>query len=140
MASQLGVEIPLYLSISISREIAMAEDQETVFVDCEAGRRMGCATYCCRLLVRLKPHEMQPSDGHTAAKGFVDKDEHGLCVHLNHETWGCNIWAQRPQTCREYDCNSDFLLQVVLREGFTNIADIARKYPQGDLPENSDAE
>jgi hypothetical protein len=107
----------------------MTQDAEkaTVYVDCDAGRDMGCATFCCRLLVRLKPHEMQPSDGQTAAKGFVDKDEQGLCVHLNRETWGCNIWAQRPQTCREYDCNADFLLQVVLREGFTNIADVARK-------------
>ncbi|MEJ2439728.1 MAG: YkgJ family cysteine cluster protein [Gammaproteobacteria bacterium] len=117
----------------------MTQDAEkaTVYVDCDAGRDMGCATFCCRLLVRLKPHEMQPSDGQTAAKGFVDKDEQGLCVHLNRETWGCNIWAQRPQTCREYDCNADFLLQVVLREGFTNIADVARKAATAYIPRES---
>lgn len=115
----------------------MESQSDTVFVDCEAGRRMGCATFCCRLLVRLKPHEMKKEDGETVAKGFVDKDETGICIHLNRKTWGCNIWETRPQTCREYDCNSDFLLQVVLREGFTNIADIARKSATAYIPKET---
>lgn len=115
----------------------MTEEAKTVFVDCDAGRRMGCATFCCRLLVRLKPHEMVPSEDGCAAKGFVDKDEKGLCVHLNREHWGCNIWQERPQICREYDCNSDFLLQIVLREGFTNIADVARKAATAYIPKEN---
>lgn len=115
----------------------MVDEIKTVFVDCDAGRRMGCATFCCRLLVRLKEHEMEKSEGQTAAKGFVDKNEEGLCIHLNRETWGCNIWEKRPQICREYDCNSDFLLQVVLREGFTNIADIARKAAKAYIPKET---
>lgn len=115
----------------------MSEENKTVLVDCDAGRRMGCDTFCCRLLVRLKPHEMEPSDGHTAAKGFVDKDETGLCVHLNRDTWGCDIWETRPETCRAYDCNSDFLLQVVLREGFTNIADVALKAARAYIPKET---
>jgi hypothetical protein len=115
----------------------MESETKTVYVDCEAGRRMGCAAFCCRLLVRLQPHEMEKSDGHTAVKGFVDKDEQGLCIHLNRETWGCDIWETRPQLCREYDCNSDFLLQVVLREGFTNIADVARKAATAYIPKET---
>jgi Fe-S-cluster containining protein len=115
----------------------MADTPKTVFVDCEAGRRMGCDTFCCRLLVRLKAHEMEKTDGHRAAKGFVDKDETGICVHLNRETWGCDIWETRPETCREYDCNSDFLLQIVLREGFTNIADVAKKAATAYIPKES---
>ncbi|MGD8999364.1 MAG: YkgJ family cysteine cluster protein [Granulosicoccaceae bacterium] len=115
----------------------MEDDTKTVFVDCEAGRQMGCATFCCRLLVRLKPHEMGRSDGHTPAKGFVDKDESGICIHQNRETWSCDIWETRPETCREYDCNSDFLLQVVLREGFSNIADVARKAATAYIPKES---
>lgn len=111
----------------------MADEPGTVFVDCEAGRRMGCATFCCRLLVRLQPHEMVPSDQGTV-KGYVDKDGQGLCVHLNRDTWSCDIWETRPQNCREYDCNADFLLQVVLREGFTNIADVARKAVVAYIP------
>jgi len=115
----------------------MTEQSETVFVDCEAGRRMGCDTFCCRLLVRLQPHEREQMDGQGVAKGFVDKNLEGLCIHLNRETWGCDIWDTRPQICREYDCNSDFLLQVVLREGFTNIADVAVKAAKAYIPRES---
>lgn len=103
------------------------ENFETKHVDCEAGRAMGCNTFCCRLLVRLKPHEMEPSDGQTASKGFVDKDENGFCVHIDQATWMCSNWEKRPEVCREYSCNQDPLLQIVLTEGFTNIADVAKK-------------
>lgn len=100
---------------------------DTVIVDCEKGREMGCSTFCCRLLVRLKPHEMEQSDGQTAAKGFVDKDEEGYCIHADKETGRCGIWENRPEVCREYTCNDDFMLQVVLREGFKNIAETAKR-------------
>jgi len=116
----------------------MTEQSETVYVDCEAGRRMGCATFCCRLLVRLKPHEREEANGPgIVAKGFVDKDGEGLCVHLNRQTWACEIWEQRPEICREYDCNSDFMLQIVLREGFTNIADVAVKAAKAYIPKET---
>ena len=96
---------------------------------------MGCSTFCCRLLVRLKPHEMvDPGDG-TPAKGFVDKDlVSGMCIHLNPDNGYCNIWEKRPEVCREYTCNDDFMLQIVLREGFTNIADIAKKAITAYIP------
>jgi len=42
-------------------------------VDCDAGMRLGCQTYCCRLLVRLDPEEREICDGSTTAKGYVDK-------------------------------------------------------------------
>lgn len=105
-------------------------------IDCDAGRELGCSTFCCRLLIRLKPHEMEPSDGHTASKGFIDKDENGYCIHINKTTWGCDNWENRPEVCREYSCNNDPLLQTVLTEGFTNIADIAKKALNKVIPKN----
>jgi hypothetical protein len=91
---------------------------EIADVDCEAGRAMGCGTFCCRLLVRLDPEEREPAEGSTPQKGFVDKSpEDGLCVHLDRETCLCRIWERRPRICREYDCNADLLLQIALREG-----------------------
>ena len=54
-------------------------------VDCEKGRQMGFQSFCCRLLVRLKPHEMKPSKNGMAAKGFVDKGEDGYCVYIDRE-------------------------------------------------------
>ncbi len=99
---------------------------KTHIVDCETGRRMGCATFCCRMLVRLQPDEMEPGDGITPPKGFVDKDPEGYCVHFDQDSGHCSNWQARPKICREYECNSDFMLQVVLREGFTNIAELAK--------------
>jgi Fe-S-cluster containining protein len=112
----------------------VTEQNKVVFVDCEAGRRLGCQTFCCRLLVALRPHEREaPRDG-LPARGYVPKDAEGLCVHMNPETWRCNIWDERPETCREYTCNDDFKLQVVLREGFHGIADLARKAASAYIP------
>jgi len=98
-------------------------------VDCDAGRRQGCRTFCCRLLVRLAPEE-RTGDG----KGFVDKDAEGLCVHLDRDTFLCRIWERRPKVCREYDCNADDLLQVALRQEFRTIVDLAKAATRMVLP------
>lgn len=103
-------------------------------VDCEKGRELGCATYCCRLLVRLDPDEREPSQDGLPAKGFVDKDENGCCVHLDPVTHRCRIWARRPRVCREYSCNEDLLLQVVLRTGFVSITRLVTAASQIYLP------
>ncbi|NIR60298.1 MAG: hypothetical protein GWO02_12685 [Gammaproteobacteria bacterium] len=104
-------------------------------VDCEAGRRLGCRTFCCRLLVRLDPDEREPSaETGTTVKGFVDKTADGICLHFDPETSLCRIWERRPRVCREYDCNGDFLLQVVLREGFTSIAALAKAAARAYIP------
>ena len=115
----------------------MTDNNKTVFVDCDAGRRLGCGTYCCRLLVRLKPHEMEERTDGLPAKGYVDKGPDGLCVHSDRETGMCNIWQDRPETCREYTCNTDFMLQVAIREGFTNIVDLARKAATAYIPKET---
>lgn len=112
----------------------MSDQVKTVYVDCEAGRRMGCQTFCCRLLVKLKPHEMAESVDGLPAKGYVSKNAQGLCIHMDSQTWLCKIWESRPETCREYSCNNDFMLQVAVREGFTNIADLARKASVSYIP------
>ncbi|NIQ08463.1 MAG: YkgJ family cysteine cluster protein [Gammaproteobacteria bacterium] len=115
----------------------MTDETNTVYVDCDAGRRLGCKTFCCRLLVKLKPHEMEKRDDGLPAKGYVGKDTNGLCVHMDSETWLCKIWEDRPETCREYSCNTDFLLQVAIREGFTNIVDLARKASVSYIPKET---
>lgn len=104
-------------------------------VDCETGRRMGCHTFCCRLLVRLDPDEREPGDGITPPKGFVDKDpDSGLCIHFDPQTSRCRIWEQRPRVCREYSCNSDPLLQVVLQRGFQSLAALLRASATTQIP------
>jgi len=95
-------------------------------VNCEEGRQLGCKTFCCRLLVRLDPEEREPANDGTAPKGYVDKNEKGDCIHLDTENLLCRIWEKRPRVCREYECNSDFLLQVVLRNGFSSLGRLVK--------------
>lgn len=104
-------------------------------VNCDEGRRLGCQTFCCRLLVRLDPDERAPGDGITPAKGFVDKDpDSGLCVNFDPATHRCRIWERRPRVCREYSCNPDPLLQVVLRVGFSSLARLLRASAETKIP------
>jgi Fe-S-cluster containining protein len=105
-------------------------------VDCEAGRALGCQTFCCRLLVRLDPDEREPSKDGLPPKGFVDKDlGDGLCIHLDRVTHRCRIWAKRPRVCREYHCNGDEMLQAALKLGhFRNIVEVAKAAVQLAIP------
>jgi len=96
-------------------------------VDCAAGRKMGCLSFCCRMLVRLKPHEMEPGVDGMAAKGFVDKTPDGYCIHLDQKLGLCGIWENRPEACQEYTCEGDPNLQIVLRDGILNIVEIAKR-------------
>jgi len=95
---------------------------KAVVLDCEEGRRRGCASFCCRLIVRLAPGERDPGQPHRTEKRCVDKHpDSGLCVYMDPETELCTVWDRRPKVCREYDCNEDPLLQIVLRDGFTSL-------------------
>ncbi len=103
----------------------MSMSNETV-LDCDAGRSLGCATYCCRLIVRLAPGERDPSFPDNPLKNCVDKDpKSGLCLQLDPETSRCNAWSTRPKACRVFDCNDDARLQVVLQQGFVSLTQLA---------------
>lgn len=95
-------------------------------IDCDEGRRLGCRTFCCRLLVRLDEDEREPAVDGRPAKGFVDKGADGLCVHLDRVSHRCGIWEKRPRICREYDCNHDYLLQAAIRVGVKDIVQLSR--------------
>jgi len=94
--------------------------ERTVCVDCDTGRKMGCATFCCRLWVRLSEEEAVAFGGDRA----LPKSEDGLCVHLDRQSHLCSIWEGRPAACRGYDCNHDRFLQVVLKEGFQSLKQV----------------
>ena len=89
---------------------------KTALIDCDAGRALGCKSFCCRLLVRLEEHERHEVDPVTnRLKGYVDKKGNGRCLHQDDETGLCDNWENRPKICREYNCNHDNFLQTVLR-------------------------
>jgi uncharacterized protein len=95
-------------------------------IDCDMGRRLGCNTFCCRLLVRYYEDERPPSVDGSTPKGCVDKAPDGLCIHLDRTTQRCGVWEKRPRVCREYDCNTDYLLQVAVRMGVKNIVQLSK--------------
>jgi len=99
---------------------------DDAIIDCDMGRRLGCNTYCCRLIVRYYADERPPSVDGSTPKGCVDKGPDGLCIHLDRASGRCGIWEARPRVCREYDCNTDYLLQVAVRVGVKNIVQLSR--------------
>jgi len=108
----------------------MGGDDPAVLLDCDAGRRMGCRSFCCRLIVRLANGERDPGHPDNAAKHCVDKDpKDGLCVYFDRERGVCSVWPLRPTICRAYDCNRDPLLQIVLRDGFHSLTQLVNTSP-----------
>lgn len=99
-------------------------------VDCEEGRRQGCATFCCHLIVRYGPDDPPVYDADGNLKSCVDKDPaSGRCVSLDPQTHRCLIWDSRPSVCRGYDCRHDPLLPVVLRDGFVSLVRLVTARP-----------
>lgn len=103
-------------------------------LDCEEGRRRGCSTFCCRLIVRLEKGERDPGQPENAAKHCVDKDPDGLCTYLDRENHRCSVWEKRPNICRAYDCNEDPLLQIVLRDGYYSLIQLVTTPPPTPAP------
>lgn len=103
-------------------------------VDCEAGRSLGCKTYCCRLLVRLEPDERVAGDGTQTPKGYVDKTADGYCIHFDRQSNLCGNWHNRPRACREYSCHGELLLQVALRHEFKNIVELVKLASTACIP------
>lgn len=105
-------------------------------VNCDAGRELGCSTFCCRLIVRLAPGEHDPGNEGRSDKHCVDKDQKsGWCVHLDPTTQDCRVWSRRPRVCREYDCNMDPLLQIVLEHGFVDLTTLVKSRRATASPE-----
>ena len=99
-----------------------------IVLDCESGKQMGCAAFCCRLLVRLQPGEKEPGGNNHPLKSCVDKIPHsGLCIYYSEQKQQCTVWDRRPQTCREYNCNEDPRLNMVLAEGYRGLVHLAKR-------------
>jgi len=106
-------------------------------VDCVEGRKLGCQTYCCRLLVRLEPEEREKVDGTQIARGFVEKAADGYCINFDRQTHLCKNWHGRPKACSAYSCNGELLLQVAIRHEFKNIVELVKLAATVNLPEEN---
>ena len=110
---------------------------EGMQVDCEAGRALGCQTFCCRLLVRQDPDVRDDGAAGESSGRFIEKGADGYCTCLDRETYLCRIWARRSSVCRGYDCNSDFMLQAAVRHPFRNIVELAKIAASAYIPKET---
>jgi Fe-S-cluster containining protein len=68
-----------------------------------------CKAVCCRMRFMLSAEEVDAGIvkwdiGHPYV---IRHDSCGSCVHNDAETHGCEVYADRPRVCRQYDCTND---------------------------------
>ena len=90
--------------------LAQIRDKHTIAspdIDCASLLHL-CHARCCAFRANLSPQDLDE------AKLMWDLEnpyqlaraEDGYCTHLQ-ESGGCEHYADRPATCREYDCRAD---------------------------------
>lgn len=82
--------------------------QGSVTIDCE-NRRHLCHAACCRLRFALSIQDLEEGKvrwdlGHPY---MIRHSPDGYCHHLDRESGHCGVYANRPLTCRSYDCRHD---------------------------------
>ncbi len=76
-------------------------------IDC-ASRISLCGARCCALSFALGAQDLEERavEWDYRRPYVVRQRADGFCVH-NSEDSGCGVYAQRPATCRSYDCRQD---------------------------------
>jgi Fe-S-cluster containining protein len=74
----------------------------------------GCGR-CCHLVVELRPGDVVPEEfvvEHAGAR-CMDQRGNGACVALDPATMLCTIYADRPQTCRDFNRGETLCRQIL---------------------------
>ena len=76
----------------------------------------GCGR-CCHLVVELRPGDWVPEAMVVEHDGVrcMDQRGDGACVALDAATRRCGIYADRPQTCRDFNRGGELCRQVLGR-------------------------
>lgn len=79
-----------------------------VQVDCQS-RMHVCKAVCCKLNFALSIPEVESGKikWDLGQPYFIRHDSHGSCTHLDRQSGGCRIYADRPGVCRGYSCAGD---------------------------------
>jgi Fe-S-cluster containining protein len=77
-------------------------------VDCAALMPL-CKARCCTLTVWCSAQDLDERvvQWDYARPYQIRKRDDGYCVHSEHDSRRCTIYAQRPAVCRTYDCRQD---------------------------------
>jgi hypothetical protein len=81
---------------------------ESIQIDCDA-RIPLCHARCCTFKFYLTKQDLEEGvvRWDYGNPYWIDQGTDGYCVHCAPESWTCQIHAQRPHTCRKYDCRND---------------------------------
>ena len=92
----------------IVREDSRAAAVSSEEIDC-AARIPYCKASCCRLRwpMTLAEVESGPVKWDLGRPFFNLHAAHGYCHQFDTESHGCNVYEQRPQPCRQYNCVDD---------------------------------
>ena len=76
----------------------------------------GCGR-CCHLVVALRAGDVVPEFMVVEHEGVrcMDQRGNGACVALNATTMLCGIYADRPQTCRDFNRGEALCRQILGR-------------------------
>lgn len=95
-----------------------------VAIDCE-NRVSLCHAVCCRLRFALSKQDVREGivrwDLERPYSIAHDKDDQ--CSHLDPNSRGCTVWANRPIPCRAFDCRKDKRIWI----------DFERRIPNPDI-------
>lgn len=81
---------------------------ESIQIDCDA-RIPLCHARCCTFKFYLTKQDLEEGVARWDYGNpyWIDQRTDGYCVHCAPESKACQIHAQRPHTCRKYDCRND---------------------------------
>jgi hypothetical protein len=82
--------------------------ENAVVFDCKE-RLPICKAICCSFTFAITKEEVQQGviQWNSKLPYFIKRDEDGYCPHMNRETFSCDIWDDRGQRARKYDCRKD---------------------------------
>lgn len=77
-------------------------------VDCAAIMPI-CQARCCSLSFELTTQDLDEGRvmWEATAPYLIRHERDGYCSHLDRQSGGCGVYAERPATCRGYDCRGD---------------------------------
>ncbi|MDH5608229.1 MAG: YkgJ family cysteine cluster protein [Cyclobacteriaceae bacterium] len=103
--------------------------------DCSNGQRLGCKTYCCRLIVRMTEEESERLFPGEPYRRSLSKNMDGYCIFLDKESHACMVWDKRPSDCAAFNCNEDKKLQHVLQTGIISLVKLSEMAVKSYLPQ-----
>jgi Fe-S-cluster containining protein len=83
-------------------------DDQIVEIDC-ASRIHLCHARCCTFKFFLTKQDLDEGIARWDYGNpyWIRQADDGYCMHSDPQTRACTVWAQRPHTCRKYDCRND---------------------------------